>query len=71
MHIEVIPVEYEREPLYWAVHVYGIREGESCLETVTPFDAVISPVPLGTEGVIVLGATSAIRIDYPPRLGRM
>ena len=63
MRAELYPVRYIREPDYWAVHVYGIMDGDVCLEATKPFVEVLNPAPCGTKGIVVVGETKVEQLD--------
>ena len=63
MTVSLDPVIYIDRPEYWIIYVNAKLEGEICLEAVKPFHELLSPVPFGTKGIRVVGASMAVQID--------
>ncbi|MGI8518219.1 MAG: hypothetical protein ACR2ME_07760 [Acidimicrobiia bacterium] len=65
MHVWLSAVRYIQRPDYWIIYVNGMLNAEYCLEAIKPFNVLMSPIPLGHKGIMVVGETKSLRIDYP------
>lgn len=69
MEVDLVPLQYIRQPEYWGIEVIGCLPGIG-LPALAPYSVTLRLAgTVGTRGVEVLGATRTERLDLPPRPG--
>jgi hypothetical protein len=65
MHVELHPLIYIKQPVYWGIEVVGCQSGIVLPQTAPYHVALDISHVLGTKGIEVIGASSKKQIKVP------